>query len=186
MKIELNKNSWHFNYYSAVISSNPPKSLCPYFWSLVAITLFAPLILLFLLAAKIGRLLPKKNKITKSPFDMNQEELSKHLEKYNKQAKQAKKAEKTGKIVFLFFISLVVFVICFGFYEIIQRDGFFQTIINLFTIFGFFSFLFLIINFLIDKNVGSKVGKLFGRVFKIPLAMINSFYEKNCPLISWS
>lgn len=183
MKIQLNKNSWHFKYYSAVISSNPPKSLCPYFWSLVAIILFSPVILLFKLAAKLGSLLPKKKSKSKSLFDMNQEELDEYLKKLNK---RAKKTEMIGKIVFGVFISMVTILVCLGLYGSTQKIGFFETMVNAFSLFGFACFLFLVTNFLVEKKVDSRVRKLFGGVFKIPVAMVKAIYERSCPLINWS
>ena len=183
MKIELNKKSWHFKYYSFVINSEAPKSLCPYFWSLVAIILFSPVILSFKLGAKLGDLLSKKKGESKSPFKMTEEELDEYIKKIQK---KSKKSEKIGKIVFMMFMWMVTLLLCLGLYDCTQKIGLFATIMNGFTIFGFLSFIFLVINFLIEKNVGLKVRKVFGRVFKIPVAMIKAIYEKSCPLISWS
>lgn len=44
-QVELSQDSWHFKIYSKFISSEKPKSLCPYFWTWVAMLLLAPFVL---------------------------------------------------------------------------------------------------------------------------------------------
>lgn len=61
-QVTLNKNSWHYKIYDYFVGGEP-KSLCPYFWTLVALFIFSPFILLvfgfaFLMekyAKKIGK-----------------------------------------------------------------------------------------------------------------------------------
>ena len=54
-QVTLNKDSWHFKYYSMIVSDNPPKSLCPYFWTMVPLILLSPFIGLIVVLAFIHK-----------------------------------------------------------------------------------------------------------------------------------
>lgn len=182
MKISLNKNSWHFKLYSLVISDNPPKSLCPYFWSMVVILVFSPCFLYIglhkLLTKGFDKLLNRKKTPKKSIFDMSAEE----LEEENKRLKKInRRMDITGKILMGLFVLflLTIFGICF--YFGVRKEGLFNLIRNLLSIVGFCFILYLIIDF-IFKNSKKIVNS---NIIKVPVAMIKAIYTKTCPIINW-
>ena len=103
MNITLNKNSWHYKIYSKIVDNTPPKSLCPYFWTLVMIFTFSPLILVAMGYVWVGK---KINNIKNSVFPrkevpvMSTEEINKKIEK--DEEKRKKKLEIHKKFMKIF------------------------------------------------------------------------------------
>ena len=189
MKIQLNKNSWHFNYYSSVISDRTPKTLCPYFWTMVTLIVLSPVLLPFMLGIKINKMIPKKKPVPKkSIFDMTDEELDVETKRINK---RLKRSEIVGKIVMTIFILFIVSLVVLTFYLGAKKDGWFEVLKTMFSLIGLWSVMYFTITFLIEHNVGSKVSKMLCGVSKcniirVPVEMIKSFYTKACPLINWN
>jgi hypothetical protein len=193
MKIQLNKNSWHFKYYSKVIGGTPPKTLCPYFWCMVALIVVSPVFLLFWsgmwVGEKFNRMIPKKTpKPKKSVYDMTEDELDNELERIKR---RLKKSEVMGKIVMTIFMLFIVSLVVLTFYLGAKKDGWFEALKTMFSLIGLWSVMYFTIKFLIERNVGTKLSKMLCRVsnkniIRVPFEMVKSFYTKTCPLINWN
>ena len=182
MNITLNKNSWHFKIYSKVISETPPKSLCPYFWSMIALTVFSPCILLVFLLKKVSlffdRIVPKKKKTKKDIFSMTSEELDEDLKKMKK---NARRSEIAGKILFGVWLTFMFIIVIVGTYFGIQKDGLFVFLRTIFSLIGIITTMYWIVRgliYVIPKITNSNV-------IKVPVAMIKAVYTKTCPIINW-
>ncbi len=90
MNITLKKDSWHFKIYSKVISEREPKSLCPYFWSWVAMIIGSPILILFGIMRFLSKVFEAKPKPKKSIHDMTEDELREETERYKKREKRNK------------------------------------------------------------------------------------------------
>ena len=131
MEIKLNKNSWHFKMYESVVSTNPPKSLCPYFWSMVLIICISPMILLFKLVDYIGDSFTKlRNKLTpkKVKPELSYDEWVKKREvEFEKSMIRQEKWDKASNITATVFkwvvLPLVGLVVIYGFYEVSKSIG---------------------------------------------------------------
>lgn len=184
MKITLNKNSWHYKYYSLVISDNPPKSLCPYFWSMVSLIVFSP-VFLCIFALKytsifFDRIIPKKkSEPKKSVLDMNSEELEEHNKKI---VETLKRTELTGKILVGVFISMVAILMILALYVSSQKVGWWNVLIHIFSVIGLWSTMFWL-GELLAKKWGSVTNSNY---VKVPSGMVKSIYNKTCPLIDWN
>jgi len=182
MNITLNKHSWHFKIYSKVISETPPKSLCPYFWSMIALTVFSPGILLFFGLKKVSlffdRIIPKKKKTKKDIFSMTKGELD---EEYKKLKKSMKRSEIAGKIVFGFWITFMFIIVIVGAYFGIQKDGLFVFLRMIFSLIGIATSIYWFIRGLI--YVIPKIRE--SNVYRVPVEMIKAVYTKTCPIINW-
>jgi len=180
MNITLNKNSWHFKIYSKIFSDTPPKSLCPYFWSMVCIVVILPVILPFSLGAYIGSKIPKrKEKPNKKLLnEMTNEEVEQELERMKKRMKSS---ERTGKIVLGVFLLFIVSFVVISSYLGIKKDGWFVFFRSIFAMVGVFTTTYWFIRGLV--YVIPKITDF--NVYKVPVAMIKSVYTKTCPIINW-
>jgi hypothetical protein len=178
-KISLNKNSLHYKFYSWILNTtNPPKTLCPYFWSYVTIILLIPLILIVKLTSILYDL-NKKNKIEKL-MSMSVEELEK---KEKKEIKVTKILETIGVSISILF-SVVFITICFlGLFDIGNKIGWFKTIIGLFSVIGMTTTVYGLFYVLLKTNFLMKIYK--SKIIQIPILMIKSLYNKSCPLVEW-
>jgi hypothetical protein len=203
-QVTLNKKSWHFEYYSYVVSDTPPKSLCPYFWTMVAITILSPLIGLMLLFAFINKHLssffekttPKKKKMEKRE---TAEEIIERLEKDSiKRAKRANFWNKVGdKVSFAFrwiVFPLVVISLIYMLFQKIAETGWIPVLIA-----GAIAIVLclVVVGFtLLVEKFGGKIGNFILKVLGIlnPFSwkitniigeMIKTAYTKACPLITW-
>lgn len=189
MKIQLNKNSWHFKYYSTIIQDTPPKTLCPYFWSMVGLIVVSPFFLPFMLGSKIGSMLPKKKKTPKkSIYDMTNEEVKKELEMMKK---RQRRSEIVGKISMIFMIIFLLSIVGVCLYLGAQKVGWFNIVRNTLACIGLIVVVYSVFSLLIKNNVGTKIGKFISKglnsnVIRIPVEMIKSVYKKACPLIDWN
>ena len=188
MKIQLNKNSWYFKYYSSVISDRTPKTLCPYFWTMVTLIVLSPVLIPFMLGVKISKMIPKKKPVPKkSIFDMTNEELDTENKRLGK---VLKRSEIVGKIVMTTFGLFIASLLIISFYLGAKKVGWFEVIRNLFSLIGIWSVMYFTITFLLEHNVGSKVSKMLcgvsnKNIIRVSFEMVKSFYTKACPIINW-
>jgi MFS family permease len=179
MNITLNKNSWHFKIYSKVISNTPPKSLCPYFWSMVFIIAFSPYFLLTHGFSYLFQMIPKRKVKYKKPLiEMTQQELDVELER---QEKKLNRMEKTGKVILISLGIFALSIIVVSFYITISKIGFLEFLNMLFSIIGFVTTVYFI-----GVSIGKNAKKIKNsNVVKVPGAMIKAVYTKTCPIINW-
>jgi molecular chaperone IbpA len=98
MAIKLNADSWHYRMFKREFPySEPPKTLCPYFWLTVALCIVTPLNMLFKwfdrMMTKIVSVFPKKPKVEKTADEWETEFLEMRKREKIKEARM----EKLGK-----------------------------------------------------------------------------------------
>ena len=183
MNITLNKDSWHFKIYSMVFRDKTPKSLCPYFWSMVAIVVFSPILLSLRLITIIMRFLTdlfsRKEKPAKKPTsEMTEEEMKKEID-------DLKRREKIsgiiGKIVVGIFLLSLLALLSLSLYLGVKKDGWYVVLRSLFALIGIGTTIFGTISGILKH--GDKINNL--NVIKVPSAMIKAIYTKTCPIINW-
>jgi NhaP-type Na+/H+ or K+/H+ antiporter len=211
-EVKLNKNSWHFKYYSNVVSDDLPKSLCPYFWTMVFIITISPVILpilgIKLLTEYLAVKLPKKEKKHRTTEEI--------LNKFRKEDEQRLKRtvfwNKMGE-VFTKYVLLPIVFLFLGYSIYVGCDalgvlGFIQMILTISVLGGVLVGLVILIEKIgryssrLKKylpNLSKPLSKLLNiliKPFKIILTfiykglkvcgqMINAQYTKMCPLIIW-
>ena len=202
--VTLNKNSWHFKIYSKIVSDNPPKSLCPYFWTMVLLTILSPFILLFwgcylisdfvsngfnLLVSKI---VPKKK----------EETYEETLARWEREKKQKIKREKFwGKasdifVIFLKYVVLPAAAIFFLYF--LYAKGSEVGWLNLFVALGVVLLIIgvVVLFIFLCEKYGGVIGKFIlkmlrplnvfnWKITKMTGMMIVATYKKMCPLITW-
>jgi len=179
MNITLNKSSWHFKLYSNIFSDTPPKSLCPYFWSMVAIVVFSPFFLLVFIMKFLSALFEKKEKSAKKPMsEWTIEDIELETKRLEK---KLKRSEVGVKIVLGISMILLLALLVISAYLGIKRDGWYAFFRAIFAIIGMCVSTYGILT-LIGKNY-SKIVK--SNYIKVPAAMIKSIYTKACPIINW-
>lgn len=189
MKVTLKKSSWHFRYYRFLtLSDSPPKTLCPYFWSLVFLTVALPVLLIArMFATVIEKAGEWKSSTKEVRKDWSPEQWNEYYEaKRKKQEIQNKKTEKIGKIFFLLMLASLALMLVYGVFMMVSENGWLKSLMILGagtagagTIFGI---LWLSINkggLLVDWIKRSFVVNFFG-------GMISAAYNKACPIIDWN
>lgn len=202
MNITLNKNSWHYKIYSKIVDDTPPKSLCPYFWTLVAILIFLPLILVVMGYVWVGKRINNiKNSVSprKDVPAMSIEDINKKIEKDEEKRKKKLEIHKKFLKIFQLFIQWILLPFLGGFliwvfYSIIQKDGILVSLIPILIVMVFVILVFGITLFL-DKygeRIGGGLSKFFNLInpFKWSITqiiggMIYATYKKVCPIINW-
>jgi hypothetical protein len=181
-RVSLNKDSWHFKYYSWIIGSDAPKTLCPYFWTMVAIVSLAPIVVFFKLLGMLGSYLEKRSdaKILKKFKDPNYDP----DKEYEKMKKREKIGEITGKIALGFLILFAMFVIGVVFYESSTKYGWFEVLKNLMAIIGLITVFLLSIFGLMELQLGRRIAN--SNFIQVPKSMIIAVYTKACPLVEWN
>jgi hypothetical protein len=178
MNITLKKDSWHFKIYSKVFSEKTPKSLCPYFWSWVAMIIFSPFLILFWTMGALTKLFESKPKPKKPMSEMTDEELEKEFERIDKKFKRSQiGAEITLGVFGVILLTLLIL----SMYSGIKKIGWFNFFRNMFSVVGLMVTTYYTID-LISKN-SKRIGN--SNVVKVPLAMIKAIYTKTCPIINW-
>lgn len=202
MNVTLKQNSWHFKLYSKVIDDNPPKTLCPYFWSLVAIFLFSPFLLSILLIKRINDVyvyvrknLTVNKEVPKKTVEEIIAEMDKKLEKHVKKQKRIDLMVGVGALIFKWVVLPLLVV---GFIYLLflagNKIGWFGFLISIVVGIGIMAFIFGII-WTVD-NYGHKISKPIGRglsklnptkwsITQIVGGMIYATYIKACPVIEW-
>jgi hypothetical protein len=178
MNITLNKSSWHFKIYSTIFSDTPPKSLCPYFWSMAAIVVFSPFFLFLFIMRFLSSLFESKPKQKKPISEMSSEELELDNERLRK---KLKRSEVGAKIVLGVSGLLALGLLVLSSYFWISKDGWFVFFRAIFAVIGMGVSVYGILT-LISKNYSNIVKSNF---VKVPSEMIKSIYTKACPIISW-
>jgi amino acid transporter len=202
MNVTLNKNSWHFKLYESVVGSNPPKSLCPYFWTMVLVICVSPLILIFKLVSFIGDGFTKikKKLVTEEvkPELSYDEWIQSREEEFEKLMIRREKWDKATDIFLIVLkwvmIPLLGLLFIYGLYEAGKTLG----LIGILTAIGISLLIISIILglvYLIEEHGHKAVGPI-GRFLRWinPLnweitqmigGMIYATYKKACPLIEW-
>lgn len=209
MNVTLNLNSWHFKIYSKVVGKTPPKTLCPYFWSLVAITILSPFILMVFLVGRCidaffwlkTKLIPKRQ-IKQKTFEEREKEVADMIKKWEEEERKAKiKTERWNKIekITLFIakwtilpllvIGLIVVIIFAG--NTIGWGMFLlKVVIALLMLGTIVTFIWLWDKY--SDKIFTPIGKgliklnpLKWQVTQLIGGMIYSLYVKACPMIKW-
>jgi hypothetical protein len=178
MNITLNKSSWHFKLYSNIFSDTPPKSLCPYFWSMVAIVVFSPFFLFLFIMRFLSALFESKPKPKKPMSEMSNEEIKLENERLEK---KLKRSEVGAKIVLGVSGLLALGLLVLSSYFWISKDGWYVFFRAIFAVIGMCVSVYGILT-LISKNYSNIVKSNF---VKVPVEMIKPIYTKACPIINW-
>jgi hypothetical protein len=206
MQVTLNKDSWHYKYYSAMVGSKPPRTLCPYFWIMVALIIISPIVGSIFLIGKItsfiskgyNKLKPKKVK----PSETYEETLARWDKERAAETKRYLFWGKVGDICFKLFKWVIIPVIGITILYVLSSSayqmGWLVTLITI-SIILFLIGIMLSIYWLIDRY-GEVVGGGFIRLVVTIFKFINPFnwkitmiigemikagYTKACPLIQW-
>jgi len=206
MQVTLNKDSWHYKYYSAMVGSKPPRTLCPYFWIMVALIIISPIVGSIFLIGKIttfisksyNKLKPKKVK----PSETYEETLARWDREHATEAKRYLFWNKVGDISSKFFKWVILPVMGIGLLYMLSSSayqmGWLTTLVTILVIL-FIIGIMLSIYWLIDRYaevVGGGLVRLVVTIFKfinpfnwkitmIIGEMIKAGYTKACPLIQW-
>ena len=205
-QVKLNKDSWHFKYYSMIVSSNPPKSLCPYFWTMVLLILLSPLVGLIMSIVYIMKyitmffdwIVPKKEKKQKSMKEY-QREYKKIMETQKEKEKRREKfwnsvGDKFSWFFTYIFVPSGLLLLIYKVFSVAVKVGWLKFLIY----FGLAILtLGLIVGFIIFvETFGGRIGKFISKclsilnpfnwkVTKICGEMIVATYTKMCPIITW-
>lgn len=201
-QVTLNTDSWHFKYYSLIVSDKPPKSLCPYFWTMVLLMLLSPIIGFVLAIMFVNKhvsnffdsILPKKVK----PEETLEETLARWKRKEEAEKKRERFWNKAGDIFLLFlkFIVLpaIVLIVVYTLYNQVVKTGWLTTLMVTGLVLLFALFIVGVIK--LYEFIGEKLSGLPKGTFNIlnPFnwkvtqivgEMIKAQYTKMCPLITW-
>jgi hypothetical protein len=202
MNVNLKKESWHYKIYAAVIDDNPPKSLCPYFWSLVAIFVFSPLILFVFSVMWIDKKIKHFWSLIYKPKPKPQ----KSWEILVKEAEVTRiKKEKIRKIknnvsdgvrfvILYFLIPLLVLWLSWLIYTLGNKMGWLEFFITAGLTIGGTVVVALIIlggTYLLEKHsnkltsLTNYINPFNWGIFQIVGGMIYATYKKACPIINW-
>lgn len=202
-QVTLNKNSWHFKYYSMIVSDNPPKSLCPYFWTMVIIMLLSPIVACFLsinwvmknVTAFFDSVVPKKQK----PAETYEQIIA----RWDREEASKKKRERfwnKAADVFLFIVKYAILptlglFLIFVLYTHTVKVGWLVMLITVGVVVLFALFIIGIIKLfeLFEDQLSKSTSKFFTlinpfnwKATKILGEMIKAQYTKMCPLITWT
>lgn len=209
MGITLNKNSWHFKYYSSMVSHTPPKSLCPYFWTMVLLILISPIIGIIAFVDWIGKhatnlidyirhLFRSQKPEVEKPKKSIEQLIAEMDKKHNAEMARVLKWNRFSDYVSKFFkwvffpaIGLfTTYTLCVGAYD----AGWFASLMTILVVFGVVGFILGVV-YLIE-TYGSMMGRrlvkflqfinpLNWKVIIVIGEMIKTAYTKACPLITW-
>jgi len=179
-KISFNRDSWHFWYYSNVFSKEQPKVLCPYYWTMVFLILFSPLILPFLGIKKIFFYIGSK-------FESNKPKVIKVCD-YDKELRKLKTSEIIGKVIFIIVIvGLLILIVC-CFYDGVTKYGWLHILkgigIGILVALGIIlSIVFFYYTFKGFRYVCLKL--YYTNFIQVPKQMVVAIYKRACPIIEW-
>jgi len=207
-QVTLNKKSWHYKYYSSVVGDYAPRSLCPYFWTMVLIILMSPLFGLAWFAIQtitftsnfFDKIVQKKSdNVVVNQKRYTDEEWDKYFEEQEQKAiaKKERWDKITNKFQIFFkwvLLPLIVSFILYLVFGFVKKNGVLLTLAIIATLIVFICVVWLFI-WLVEKYA-QKVGNgLFGalkyvnplrwKALQIIGEMIKAWYTKACPLITW-
>lgn len=207
MNVTLNQNSWHFKLYSKVAGNNPPKTLCPYFWSLVAIIVLSPMLLtIYVIGSGIEFFnnIKENERIKKEMEDTRtyEEVMAEYRKKWDEQDRKERESHaRWSKItdVVTWISKRILFpILCvgviYGIYNAGSKMGwgqFFIAIGMCSLIIGFIIFWIWVIEKYGNRIAGpigrglSKLNPFKWGITQIIGGMIYSAYTKACPIINW-
>jgi hypothetical protein len=186
-KVSLDKNSWHFKYYSLVTGNETPKTLCPYFWTMVILVLLSPVILFIVGIAKLVSYISKfvnKNKPVKVYDEVKEQK------KRLRSVKLEKIFEIIAKVVLGFLLLVFVSLIIYAFYDTVGKIGWFQLLKSVFAVIGLCTSVTLITLGLVEVRIGRLIMKTkfmvgLGKMLSVIKSMVIAVYTKSCPLVEW-
>lgn len=174
----LNLNSWHAKYYNRVFGINPPKTLCPYFWTMVVLVLFSPLYFFLLWCGEKYCYVIEKRISHKKPKSNNpvKKKTPKTIRFFNI-------IETIGIIIIIISLTLTVLLIILTIYDIVSKIGIINLLFITFEFIGFFFVVYQIINLFVKNSL---IQKFFNSNFiQIPVQMVIAVYKKACPIVTW-
>jgi hypothetical protein len=207
MNVTLNQNSWHFKIYSKIAGNTPPKTLCPYFWSLVAIVVLSPFLLIIYITGSTieffekiskNRRVKRKLEDTRTHEEIMIEQRKKWDEEDRRETANMIRWNKITDVVKWTFkwIFLPIFIV--GFIYVIfttsTKIGWIQfltgagMVLLLVGVVVFFSWAIEKYGNRISTPIGiglSKLNPIKWSVTQIIGGMIYSTYKKACPIIKW-
>ena len=181
-KVSLNKNSWHFKYYSWIIGGDAPKTLCPYFWTMVTIILLSPFVIFYKSLSLLDTYVDKKLK-QKYLKRISDKKINSEKEIYKIQRNQ-KISEIIGKILVGMLLGFLLIVLGILFNVIVGKVGWYQFFINLLAVIGFLTTITLAVIGLCEIRIGYRI--INSKFIQIPKSMIVAVYTKACPLVEWN
>lgn len=202
MNLTLNRNSWHAKLYTLVLESEPPKTLCPYFWTLFAIFVFSPIILVIVSMGWVIKGFESVKTSVYTPKPKPEKTLEEIRKEWDEQKiRDARRSNNVDLVlnVFIFTIKWVVaplaaLFLIYAVYISGTKMGWGTLLLTLLiAIICMVPVLGLI--WLFDKYQYT-IGGFLGRVFKTlnPFnwsitkmigGMIYATYKKACPIIQW-
>lgn len=206
MNVTLKQNSWHYKLYSKVISNNPPKTLCPYFWSLVAILLFSPALIIGWLFSQIGKgftWVRKSLTIEKKRESLSEEQRWQEIKKKIDEMERRDRINRhrwdiisnfTTKLFKWVVLPLLAVGVVYSIFQGVNKLGLIPFLIAIGISLGI---ILVVVGFiwLSDKYGSRIVNPIMDNLIKINPAkwsvvqliggMIYSFYVKACPIIQW-
>lgn len=181
MQIRLNEDGLLARYYKWVTSSELPKSLCPYFWQMVPLVVFSPVIFAVYALYKLVCFLIEKMPESK---ELTWEE---ELRREKMWDRAANIFEIVGKVFVGAAITLSLGVLVFALVNEIREHGWIYVLKNVFSVIGMISVLVAVILgvfwVVFESEIFQKIGK--SMVIQVPVQLVSGMYHKACPLIVW-
>jgi hypothetical protein len=179
-KITFNQNSWHFWYYSNVISKEQPKVLCPYYWCMVFLILMSPVVLPAIGIVKLFTYIGNKFKSDRPKVEKENN--------HKKEMKRLKIGEMIGKILAVLLVTLLVVLLVYVCIDYVSKVGWLFFLKRLIYGLGLavLIVLFLTICWYTIKGFRFICLKLYNTNFiQVPKEMVVAIYKKACPIIEW-
>jgi hypothetical protein len=195
-QVTLNKNSWHFKYYSMIVSDTPPKTLCPYFWTMVSLIFISPVIGVIIIIKYVSlffdKIVPKKEKKEKSYEQIEMEWKQMKEREKKREAFWNKIGDKFSWLFRFIFLPSLLIVLIYTLVKFGVKLGWMRFLIHLglalLIIAIFLGFIYLFEKF-IDKVFVKinfkKLNPFKWKITNIIGEMIKTAYTKACPLITW-
>jgi hypothetical protein len=184
-QINFNVNSWHFKYYKYVTGNSKPKTLCPYFWTLLFIIPFSffivPIILLIKLIGYSWEKSEQKEEEKLSKMSRS-EQNDYFINKRKRELRKERIGTILGKVFLWTLISfgalvIIITIITTKFNPIFWKE--------LFLVIGILGTICLVIWLLTKLIVGFSKWVKNTSGYQIFVRGINAWYDKSCPLIKW-
>lgn len=191
----FNADSWHARYYKWVVVGDLPQGGCVYFWSIIGLVAFSPLILtasgLYHGVDWVKSLAPKRKKKKKAE-EKTPEEWQEYLERKNERDEVIRRRmEKLAGILGKVTLGVIALGMLFGIYRlffiktqqwltILQAIGLIVLVLSI-SVGIVWTFKKFRVGLLILKAI-----KPLGYPFKYLWSMVVAIYTKSCPKITWN